>query len=242
MLEAKEACAYLEDIDEGTFVRFIQYLYTGDYTEASPEILVESSNIGLEPEPIPVLESEAEGASERNADDFAVSSRRYKKAKSKGSIWDATGPSSHLSLREQACGDFQEGCPDRATTHWEPRANREACEDYTEVLSSHARLYILADRFDIEALQALALQKLQMTLSRFKLHEERTIDLIRTLQYTYENTLDKKHTTDRLRLLLVKYVACFVEDFCINADFCRLLEEPGEISRDLLLNLLCRLD
>lgn len=45
MLEAKEKCALLEDIDDDTFVRFSQYAYTGDYIAADPEILLHSSAI-----------------------------------------------------------------------------------------------------------------------------------------------------------------------------------------------------
>ena len=45
MLEAKEGCAWLEDVDEYIMVRFGQYLYTGDYATAEPDILIDASNI-----------------------------------------------------------------------------------------------------------------------------------------------------------------------------------------------------
>jgi hypothetical protein len=45
MSEAKEGCAFSGEVDEHTFVRFSQYAYTGDYTTADPEILLDASSI-----------------------------------------------------------------------------------------------------------------------------------------------------------------------------------------------------
>ena len=49
MSEAKEGCAWLEDVEESTFIRFSQYAYTGDYIAADPEILLDSSTIACTP-------------------------------------------------------------------------------------------------------------------------------------------------------------------------------------------------
>lgn len=46
MVEAREGHAWLEDTDEETFVRVGEYLYTGDYTPAEPDILLAHSQIG----------------------------------------------------------------------------------------------------------------------------------------------------------------------------------------------------
>ena len=43
--EAKGECALLQDVDEGTFVRFSQYAYTEEYIAAAPDILTDSSTI-----------------------------------------------------------------------------------------------------------------------------------------------------------------------------------------------------
>ena len=48
MLKAKEGCAWLEDVDECTMVRFGQYANTGDYAAAEPDILIDASNIPAE--------------------------------------------------------------------------------------------------------------------------------------------------------------------------------------------------
>ena len=48
MAEAKESCAILEDVDEGTFVRFVEYMYTNDYSVPDPVIVQMASNSTFE--------------------------------------------------------------------------------------------------------------------------------------------------------------------------------------------------
>lgn len=48
MAEATSRVATLVDVDPGTFARFSQWGYTGDYTAVQPEILLDSSMIGTE--------------------------------------------------------------------------------------------------------------------------------------------------------------------------------------------------
>jgi hypothetical protein len=52
MAEAREGHAWLEDTDEETFVRVGEYLYTGDYTPAEPDVLLAHSQIGQESDSI----------------------------------------------------------------------------------------------------------------------------------------------------------------------------------------------
>lgn len=48
MAEATSRVATLVDVDPGTFARFSQWGYTGDYTAVYPEILLDSSMIGTD--------------------------------------------------------------------------------------------------------------------------------------------------------------------------------------------------
>ncbi len=45
MSEAREQCALLEDMDEHIFVRFSEFAYTGNYVDAEPDIILDSSLI-----------------------------------------------------------------------------------------------------------------------------------------------------------------------------------------------------
>jgi hypothetical protein len=46
MSESQSGFAVLDDVDKQTFLRFCQYVYTGDYAAADPDILLHSSTVG----------------------------------------------------------------------------------------------------------------------------------------------------------------------------------------------------
>lgn len=69
------------------------------------------------------------------------------------------------------------------------RANRGANEDYTEVFLSHARLYVFADKYDIQPLKTLALEELHDKLATYTLYRGRTGDILALLRYVYASLL-----------------------------------------------------
>ena len=48
MREAEENKVDWDDVDEGTFIRFMEFMYTGDYAAAEPDILLSHSDVGDE--------------------------------------------------------------------------------------------------------------------------------------------------------------------------------------------------
>ena len=125
---------------------------------------------------------------------------------------------------------------------FQPRKNRESCEDYTEVFLCHARLYVFANKYNVGPLRELSLHKLQRTLAEFTLYEERIGDIVNLLRYSYVNTAGRSESVDDLRLLVVHYSACVVEDLSQSDEFQLLLEEVGSLARDLVKQMLQRLD
>jgi len=119
---------------------------------------------------------------------------------------------------------------------------REACEDYIEVFFSHARLHVFADKYDVGSLKDLSLHKLQRTLSEFTLYNERIEDIVNLLRYSYSNTTGRLESVNGLRLLVVYYSACVVEDLSQSKEFQLLLQEVGLLARDLVEQMLQRLD
>ncbi|KAK0246848.1 hypothetical protein LTS09_018011 [Friedmanniomyces endolithicus] len=91
------------------------------------------------------------------------------------------------------------------------RANTESCEEYTDVSLSHAHLYTFADRYDVEGLRELALYKLHQTLVKFTQFNERIGDVSELLCYAYDNTPERLGCQERLRDLVLRYVACHIE-------------------------------
>ena len=275
MSEAKEGCALLEDVDEGTFVRFSQYAYTGDYITADPDILLDSSTIAsthlvpdkasidcdgqeVPPSPPPAFnyaqlepEPEAEAEPTRDLCFFGISKKDKKKGKARSKWADelediasrAEEPAAVAprSKRSESWDNFKSQAYATSKLAFQPRKNRESCEDYAEVFLCHARLYVFADRYDIGPLRDLSLDKLQRTLAEFTLYPERIGDIVNLLRYSYSNTAGRSESVDGLRLLVVHYSACVVEDLSQSNEFQLLLEEVGSLARDLIEQMLQRL-
>jgi hypothetical protein len=243
MAEAKESCAFLEDVDEGTFVRFVEYMYTSDYSVPDPVIVqmasdstFENGQDGIE-EPTPIDES------------IWFSSKKDKKKKaSKGNPWHTEVPEEavaeypqHECKKDRLWSEFREAHV-RHHEPWEPRQNKESCEDYTQIFLCHARLYVFSDQYCIEPLHELTLQKLRLTLSTFILFNERVSDIVELIQYTYAHTMEHEEGIDKLRSLVMDYVICQMEAIVENKGFITMLQEPGALAKDLVLKSLRRLD
>lgn len=277
MSEAKESCAWLEDVDESTFIRFSQYAYTGDYIAADPEILLDSSTIAnipsnsnepgavasekppllgselLEPMDIPPAPAPAEPEPPLDPDLIVD--------QNDGGGWGSILTKPKMEVKnwkiedkpktEKLAGQFKikkagkrnetktSTIPNRS---FNPRKNRESCEDYTKVFLCHARLYAFAEKYDIAPLRKLSVNKLHQTLSVFTLYKERVGDIVALMRYSYENTVHRSQPDDPLRSLLIHYATCCVADLVPNSDFKELLEEPGELASDLVVKMINRLD
>lgn len=110
------------------------------------------------------------------------------------------------------------------TTKFFARKNTESCEDYTEVLLCHAKLYVLGDMYIIPALKQLALHRLHATLKTFRLYPRRVQDVVTLARYLFENTVPE----DKVRDMIVLYFACVVEDLVEHEGLQELIEEvPG---------------
>ena len=284
MSEAKESCAWLEDVDESTFIRFSQYVYTGDYIAANPEILRESHPIASTPSSLNDLNESAAVASEKPPlldseplDPMAISPDPKSEPepdpdpeRSLDSIFDQKHEGYWGSTKpKMEVKDWQmEDKPKIRKPTWEaweaktkkpskrnetktstvpkpsfnPRKNRESCEDYTEVFLSHARLYVFAEKYDIAPLRKLSVNRLHQTLSVFTLYKERVGDVVALMRYSYANTVHRSRPDDSLRSLLIHYATCVVADLVPNSDFKALLEEPGELASDLVVKMINRLD
>lgn len=308
MSEAQEGCAWLEDVEESTFVRFSQFAYTGDYIAADPEILLDSSNIASAPsEPPPIhtdrpvavtpseppppihtdrpaavppseppppaehawpvtpeesvafeeLDGQAEPPvdSERlfdwNRDTWRpnITSKKKKgkaiKSTNLENLDVHTEGSPSSSRREKLWKIFESisySVPKPSNHSFHPRKNLESCEDYKDVFLCHARLYVFAEKYDIAPLKKLSLSKLHKTLSVFTLWMERVGDIVALMRYSYANTVYRSPSNDPLRLLVIHYATCVVEQLVKSSEFKALLEEPGELASDLVVKMIHRLD
>ncbi|PTB72119.1 hypothetical protein M440DRAFT_1385281 [Trichoderma longibrachiatum ATCC 18648] len=200
MREAKEQCVSWEDTDEKTFIRFGEWAYTGDYTPGEPEILLDASQIA------PSQQDSADAADCRKGPAMASTTHRmmYKFDSNDGYI-------SQVAIQT-------------------PRVNEDRCEDFTEVYLSHAKLYVLADKYDIPELRQLCLHYLHATLITFNLYPDSIEDIINLVKYAFKNTVER----DKLRNLLVQYCACCTKDITKSALFQDLVAECPDFGSDMM--------
>jgi len=205
MSEAIEGCAYLDDVDEDTFVRFGQYLYTGDYSEAGQEDLSDYPVVFGDVAPVDVWE----WSSNRNR-----------------------VPASPGSKKSEMWRKFQSTSYPTSTPASHPHRSFEIS---APALLSHPRLYAFAEKYDIPPLKNHCLHKLHRTLSAFTLHEDNVGDIVKLLQYSYEATPDHEGgELDGLRQLVTNYAACVVEQLSRDKLFQGLLEDGGQFARDIV--------
>ncbi|PPJ57724.1 hypothetical protein CBER1_00066 [Cercospora berteroae] len=268
MREAREGQAHIEEVDENTFARFLEFCYTKDYPAAEHSIVLDAASIEQEKQPsksaevniIPALIDVPPAAEDEYMDDagpalafddnWASCSSRKKATKASykgGAHLQRETPPALSTKRAAAWKGFQNMTWDShfntsKTPADQARPNKEACEDYTDVFLSHAKLYVFADTYAIEPLRTLSLQKLHRTLSMFTLFGGREGDIAELLQYTYQNTAEHEAKMDKLRQLVIKYVSCNVEKLRSNETFKETLAAENSSSVDLIEMLLPRLD
>ncbi|KAK7957986.1 hypothetical protein PG988_012834 [Apiospora saccharicola] len=226
MKEAKEGRVTWDDVDDETFVRFIQWAYTEDYSTAEPDILLDASNIQI-------------GASAGSS-----TSKPQQAEKPLHSVQDrSVDTASQTTQGGVRSGDMAKQfttSTDYALAYidFEPRINSEGCEDYTKVFFCHASLYIIADKYDITPLSELSMHKLYATLKAFKLYSSRVSNILSLAELVFENTCDG----DKMRTMIVHYCACIVEDLTKCEKFHLTLQAYPDFSSALITKMTERLD
>lgn len=124
-----------------------------------------------------------------------------------------------------------------STSVFSARKNTEGCEDYTGVFLCHAKLYVVADTYDIPALKQLSLHRLHATLKEFTLYPSRMNDIATLAKYVFENTVPE----DKIRDMITMYYACIVEDARKQDGLKSLIDEIPEFAFGLINKMSDRL-
>lgn len=117
------------------------------------------------------------------------------------------------------------------------RKNTEGCEDYTNVFLCHAKLYVLADTYDVPNLKQLSLHRLHATLKEFTLYPSRMNDIATLAKYVFDNTVPE----DKIRDMITLYYACIVEDARKYDGLKTLIEEIPDFAFGLIKKMSDRL-
>ncbi|KAI1764225.1 hypothetical protein GGR53DRAFT_466494 [Hypoxylon sp. FL1150] len=243
MKEAEEGVAEWPEVDEGTFVRFWEFAYTGDYrvvdpvSDASTPLKSTNNNVNTPENEYNDSQDYAEAPQ-----DYAEAPQDYaeapQEAEYKEDIWGMTRRVSSTP-KDQMWQQFQNRF---GTGQPAGQPNRDPLANYSKVLLSHACLYVFADYYCVDALMALCLRKLHRTLKVFDLHGgARVPDVAQLIDYSYKNTVDTAGgEPDGLRSMLATYAACKIEELWGNAYFQDILES-GEVSKAIIGQLMKRL-
>lgn len=108
----------------------------------------------------------------------------------------------------------------------------------TMPLDTHAKLYVLANKYLIDELQYISLHKLHRALCVFEIEDESIDDVIDLVLYTYSNTSDTgdilKSTADMCRELVIKYVVDRVKQLMRYESFRGMLAAGGSQTADFM--------
>ncbi|KAM5348380.1 hypothetical protein ACJ41O_008204 [Fusarium nematophilum] len=125
----------------------------------------------------------------------------------------------------------------RAPSSWSPRNNWGASQCYRPVFLSHARLYILADKYGVEDLRKLALYRLHGTLFHFTVYWQRVPDLVALAQEIFDNTVE----SDEARNVIVDYLTCFIEHIRGSPELSEMLRKGGDFAAALVDRMAARM-
>ena len=244
MTEAQEGFATLEDVDEGTFVRFIEWAHKGYYTAANfstainspPAPIIQSVEEAVPvleetfPEPVPTAEIVGADVTEPHW------------AFSQDAFFGSKPAQPHKKGKKLKKADLSQDFKSRTYTSRRdvieippPRPNKSAQEDYTDVFLSHAQLYVFAEKYDIQSLKTLALEELHATLDVYELYEVRTGDIIELLRYVYANTCKPQEGVNDMRSMISQYVGHKMDVLMEAAEFGELIiKDGGDLLHDFM--------
>lgn len=150
----------------------------------------------------------------------------------------------HLRLVSSDAKSFQNrtyGCGGLSHEHLSQQLERHKDTNTPRrpsTLISHAKLYVLANRYLVQDLQDISLHKLHRHLSAFEVADSSIDEIIDLVLYTYSNTSDDgdiaKGTADKLRDLVMGFVAWQAKNLCKCKSFRSMLGAGGPQTEDYI--------
>ncbi|TGO15904.1 hypothetical protein BTUL_0034g00260 [Botrytis tulipae] len=246
MSESQAGCTVWDDVSKETFEQFVQFAYTGDYTVPVPtknggETKGEKLGwAGSDRTPYRTTITRSTTGASGTGTGTSITVRTTRTGTILGSrIFKYPDRTSHL--RES---DFNKlvfpllALRNNYELTCEPREWHNPCQGYSNVLISHAALYILGDFRLIDSLKALALYKLHKTLSVFRLSTDNLQGVIDLVRYIYAEEGGEERSDgeiEALRGLVCLYLAINAWMVPLDDRFMELLGEGGQFVKDFFM-------
>ncbi|KAK2779591.1 hypothetical protein CKAH01_02939 [Colletotrichum kahawae] len=245
MKEAIEAKIIWEDVDPVVFLTLMEFAYTGNFS-----ISASHQNEGPETpngQEIETGEEESEGDN-----DFRDESERYAGVEKNDDSYGNDdedddddddkheGPSLLKESRDEK-GTKREHCAKNkfAKKHFLPD---KSCPPYSSLdrdtipcdiaaYAAVAKLYVLADKYDVSALKNLCTSRLARSLSQASGIDNTLSTVVHTIRFLYKHTLKK----DQLRQLLLRFLIADLERAMRNSGVRMMLSDTPELASELFL-------
>ncbi|KAL9635166.1 MAG: hypothetical protein Q9164_003632 [Protoblastenia rupestris] len=159
--------------------------------------------------------------------DMWTTAKKEKKKKKKLSPEKGSLKETFISHRYN---DAFDSCPAPAL-----RSNKSSQEDYSEVFLSHAQLYVFAEKYDVQLLKKLTLQKLQQTLAIYTLYPSRVEDVLSLVKYVYSETMPSQRGFEDIRTMLMHYIGSEMETLERHGGIKELFAGNQEMLDDFLV-------
>ncbi|KAG6309265.1 hypothetical protein E4U22_004089 [Claviceps purpurea] len=223
--EGREAYVVLRDDNAETISAFAQFIYTGDYRLSFDMSAPDSAN-----------ESHDKGNHGNNVAQF---SRPH------NGLWRLFIQRNHYEDQKNSSDSYMAPCEASCKTWPEtddldvPYLNiGHMDKDYSELFISHARVFVFAHYYGVEALMDLSMQRLHEALCAFSLSRERIGDILALIRYCYE-----RPGPEKLKKMVAMYSAAVVNSQIpevVVEYFEDLLKERGDFAADMAWFLACR--
>lgn len=249
------------DVDKETFVRLVQFAYTGEYSVGkdsmpaaghnclrfcfspaqpmvtdivcNPEDLEFSSAFGSGPTSKPYNAFGSEPTSEPyNAFGSGRKSKKIDKSKKGRSCKIPELP----TAASRAFESLQYAHPPLISLCiCANPIDDDSIENIGEVFLVHASLYVLAEKWGIGNLKMLSLNKLKQTLETLDLCTSKVQYIIDLAEYAYsnDNTPDLETGIDELRKLVCYYIAAYIKIIEKDRMFKEFFEAGGAFTWDI---------
>ncbi|KAG6078058.1 hypothetical protein E4U16_001692 [Claviceps sp. LM84 group G4] len=232
-IEGQQGYAVLADEDVKTIAAFAEFVYTGDY------------HLSFDESPPDSPKSHSKAACRDNDEELGRPLNDH---------WNAFATSEEYGYRKPSSGSVTSSyrcieccytwnyhtkqCPNCRFHVQGPQAppapvlNAGSMRtDYSELLVAHAKVFVFADCYGIEALVNLSMRKLHQALCGFRLSKARVADILALVRFCYE-----RPGPDKLKKLVASYSAAIMDPGVskLMADcFQQLLKERGDFAADM---------
>lgn len=231
----------LEDWDEETVVRLLEWLYTDNYSSPHPQVLWSTSAPVLADDPA------AEVADNVEPEDFSPPPADMQTTVAlKKAYMAEPGPNDAVSsLISFTCQHFDAESPQRKPSSAEAfetwakdYAHHDQTIDFGRTLHAHAKLYCLANYMLLPDLQALAFHHMKATLKtigRLVAETPSVNTLVALVRHVYDNTIKPEEGEEPLQELLTTFVAANFAAFTDGdgGEVRTLLNEGGDFAVDV---------